>query len=79
MNDGFYVHGYTETEARRLADQANTLSHLLHHDSMFPPNSVILEAGCGTGAQTRILAKNNPECRFVSIDVSEESLAVAKN
>jgi SAM-dependent methyltransferase len=37
-----------------------------------------LEAGCGTGAQTRIIAKNNPECRFVSVDISEESLADAR-
>ena len=78
MTDGSYVHGYTEAEARRLADQANTLSQLLHHDSLFPPKSVILEAGCGTGAQTRILAKSNPGCRFVSIDISEESLSAAR-
>lgn len=78
MTDSPYVHGYTEVEAQRLADQANTLSQLLHHDSLFPPGSLILEAGCGTGAQTRILARLNPGCRFLSVDISEESLAAAR-
>ena len=78
MKEEFYVHGYSVTEARRLADQANILSRLLHHDSVFPPGSKILEAGCGTGAQTRILANNNHKCRFVSVDISGESLAAAE-
>lgn len=73
-----YVHGYSDIESRRLADQANTLSRLLHHDSVFIPGSKIMEPGCGTGAQTRILAKKNPGCRFVSIDISRKSLAAAE-
>jgi ubiquinone/menaquinone biosynthesis C-methylase UbiE len=72
-----YVHGYSSKESRRLEDQANCLSQLLHHDSLFPAGSLILEAGCGTGAQTRILAPQNPECRFISIDISDESLQKA--
>ena len=78
MTDQSYVHGYSEAETQRLADQANTLSQLLHHDSLFLPPGTVLEAGCGTGSQTRIIAKNNPECRFVSVDISEESLAAAR-
>ena len=31
-----YVHGYTEDEATRLADQAGTLADLLHHDTHYP-------------------------------------------
>jgi ubiquinone/menaquinone biosynthesis C-methylase UbiE len=69
-----YVHGYSIKESRRLEDQANCLSELLHYDSLFPAGSLILEAGCGTGAQTKILAPQNPECRFLSIDISDESL-----
>lgn len=38
----------------------------------------MLEAGCGTGAQTVILARNNPAVHFVSIDVSRASLERAR-
>jgi SAM-dependent methyltransferase len=72
-----YVHGYTEAEATRLADQAGTLAELLHHDTQYPADSRVLEAGCGVGAQTRILARRSPEARFVSVDVSAESLVQA--
>jgi SAM-dependent methyltransferase len=77
-NSGDYVHGYSASESRRLADQADTLSRLLHHDSIFSPPGLVLEAGCGTGAQTVTLAQLNPECSFISIDISEESLAIAQ-
>jgi hypothetical protein len=30
-----YVHGYDESESRRLADQASTLVELLHHDTHY--------------------------------------------
>ncbi len=69
-----YVHGYDERESVRLEDQANCLSELLHYDSIFPRGSTILEAGCGVGAQTKIIAPKNPDSKFISIDISEESL-----
>jgi ubiquinone/menaquinone biosynthesis C-methylase UbiE len=72
-----YVHGYTEKESCRLADQANTLASLLHRDTIFPSGSKVLEAGCGTGAQTIILAQNNPDSQFISIDISKDSLKTA--
>jgi len=74
-----YVHGYSDREATRLSDQANTLASLLHHDSLFPEGSFVLEAGCGTGAQTVIIAPQNPGCRFVSIDLSPDSLQQAES
>ena len=74
-----YVHGYSERESKRLQDQANTLDELLHYDSIFPANSKILEAGCGVGSQTKIIAPKNPSCQFTSIDISETSLDKAKN
>ena len=73
-----YVHGYSEREHTRLHDQAATLTALLHADTIYPPKASVLEAGCGVGAQTVILAKNSPEARFLSIDISEESLSKAK-
>jgi SAM-dependent methyltransferase len=72
-----YVHGYSSDENIRLVDQATSLMSLLHHDSIFPAGSSVLEAGCGIGAQTFILAKQNPEVQFTSIDISEASLNAA--
>jgi SAM-dependent methyltransferase len=73
-----YVHGYSTKEACRLSDQANTLAELLHYDTRFPARSTVLEAGCGTGAQTIFLAQNSPEAIITAIDISEDSLEKAK-
>jgi SAM-dependent methyltransferase len=73
-----YVHGYSAKENTRLTDQATTLTELLHADTLYPPGSLVLEAGCGVGAQTVILAGNSPQAAFTSIDISEESLAAAQ-
>jgi SAM-dependent methyltransferase len=78
MSESRYVHGYTSRECDRLTDQANTLSELLHHDTLFAPGSRVLECGCGTGAQTVFLASRNPKARIVSVDVSAASLQQAR-
>lgn len=74
MNSDKYVHGYSVRETQRLTDQAETLTELLHHDTMYPAKSKVLEVGCGVGAQTVILARNSTETNFVSVDVSEDSI-----
>ncbi|HAP61260.1 MAG TPA: SAM-dependent methyltransferase [Cytophagales bacterium] len=73
-----YVHGYSAEEAKRLYDQARTIADLLHWDSYWEPGTRVLEVGCGVGAQTRIIALQNPEVEFVAVDVSEKSLAQAE-
>ena len=73
-----YVHGYSKNESNRLADQAGTLAELLHFDTIYPPESKVLEAGCGIGAQTSILVQNSPQAQFVSIDISQDSIDQAK-
>jgi trans-aconitate methyltransferase len=73
-----YVHGYDLRENARLQDQAGTLVDLLHDGTSYPSGSVILEAGCGVGAQTVTLAQRSPDARFTSIDVSANSVAEAK-
>lgn len=73
-----YVHGYQPRENERLQDQADTLVELLHADTSYPPGSRVLEAGCGTGAQTLTLARRSPEAMFTSIDVSADSIAEAR-
>ena len=73
-----YVHGYDARESLRLQDQAATLVDLLHSDTSYPSGHVVLEAGCGVGAQTVTLARNSPEARIISIDISADSIAEAK-
>ncbi len=78
MENTKYVHGYSDREALRLNDQAETLDDIIHNDSIFSKGSFILEAGCGVGAQTKIIAPKNPESNFISIDLSEVSISEAK-
>jgi SAM-dependent methyltransferase len=73
-----YVHGYHPRENERLQDQAATLVDLLHVDTAYPGGSMVLEAGCGVGAQTVTLARRSPDARFTSIDVSADSIAEAR-
>ncbi len=75
---GDYVHGYDGREAARLEDQARTLEELLHADTSFPDGSAVLEAGCGTGAQTVALARRGAGASIVAVDVSAASLAQAR-
>jgi len=72
-----YVHGYDAREAERLHDQATTLKDLLHDGTAYPAGARVLEAGCGTGAQTLTLAQRSPLARFTSVDISADSLAKA--
>ncbi len=73
-----YVHGYHASENERLHDQAGALVELLHRDTAYPSGSVVLEAGCGIGAQTITLAKRSPDARFTSVDLSADSIAEAE-
>jgi SAM-dependent methyltransferase len=73
-----YVHGYSDREALRLNEQAETLDKIIHNDTIFPEGSFILEAGCGVGAQTKIMASKNPGSKFLSIDLSEYSIIEAE-
>src|ERR1039458_8814636 len=73
-----YVHGYDPLAGQRLKDQASTLVDLLHSDTAYPAGCVVLEAGCGVGAQTVTLALRSPDARFTSVDISAASVAQAK-
>ena len=78
MENTKYVHGYSGREALRLNDQADTLDHLIHNDTLFAKDSLILEAGCGVGAQTKIIATKNPDSNFISVDISDDSIKEAQ-
>ncbi len=78
MNTATYVHGYSEREARRLGDQADTLAALLHADTAYPAGSRVLEVGCGVGAQTAHLVEASPGAHIVAVDQNDDSLAQAR-
>src|ERR1700722_16456384 len=59
-----YVHGYQDAENVRLHDQASTLVGLLHEGTGYPQGSLVLEAGCGVGAQTVTLAARSSGARI---------------
>jgi len=73
-----YVHGRHARESERLKDQAGALVDLLHGDTSYTAGSVVLEAGCGVGAQTVTLAQRSPKAQFLSVDISADSLAQAR-
>lgn len=73
-----YVHGYDGLEQLRLQDQATTLEALLHADTRYGPGEMVLEAGCGVGAQTVPLVRNSPGIRLTCVDLHAESLALAE-
>ena len=73
-----YVHGYSEREARRLADQAGTLAELIHSDTAYAAGRGVLEVGCGVGAQTVSLLAGSPGISLVAVDISTDSLQLAR-
>lgn len=75
---GDYVHGYDAAAGIRLADQANALAALLHTGTEYRAGDRVLEAGCGVGSQTEILAARSPATAFTSVDINEASLAEAR-
>ena len=78
MNPGEqYVHGYSPREAQRLEDQAASVKELIHHDTVYPEGSRVLEVACGVGAQSVTIASRNPGSRFFSFDVAIDSLQAA--
>lgn len=78
MGECHYVHDHLNRETLRLCNQAKTLESILHNDSIFLKGNLVLEAGCGVGAQTKIIASKNPDTNFISIDISNDSLKEAK-
>lgn len=77
-NGSGYVHGYSERETKRLREQCAILENIMHNDTSYSEGSLVLEAGCGVGAQTRILAAQSQGARITSVDISEPSLSSAK-
>jgi SAM-dependent methyltransferase len=74
-----YLHGYSAAEQKRLHAQAKVFAPVLHRELRFAGKTHLLEIGCGAGAQTDILLRNNPKLRITAADYSEDQLAAARD
>jgi cyclopropane fatty-acyl-phospholipid synthase-like methyltransferase len=73
-----YVIDYNE-EHERLERQARIGKIEDHLNKFsFASDATILDAGCGSGSMTRLLAKAAPDGRVVGVDVSEDRLSYAR-
>ncbi|MBC6475809.1 MAG: class I SAM-dependent methyltransferase [Hormoscilla sp. GM102CHS1] len=52
--------------------------HLRNQKIINPEGKVILDAGCGSGYKSLVLAAANPGAKIVGIDLSEESVKLAR-
>ncbi|MEN9234994.1 MAG: class I SAM-dependent methyltransferase [Gloeomargarita sp. GMQP_bins_120] len=55
-----------------------TTPYYLRYHQLPPQNVTILDAGCGSGYKALALALANPEARVVGIDLSEQSVELAR-
>jgi len=74
MTQSGYIHGYSDREALRLNDQADTLDSIIHNGTIFSKDSLVLEAGCGVGAQTIGLSNISVSPLMVYVDASKPQL-----
>jgi ubiquinone/menaquinone biosynthesis C-methylase UbiE len=73
-----YLHGYTKQEYERLIHQAEFLKAEVYNNLSIPSEGLLLELGCGVGAQTRILLEKYPQLNIIAVDRSEEAIETAK-
>ncbi len=72
-----YIHGYSKRETQRLREQSQILEPLMHGEISYPKGSIVLEPGCGVGAQTQLLLKHHPGMTLISMDMSYDSVQSA--
>ena len=65
-------------EYKTLYKHNLTTSYYIRNQQVLnPENKVILDAGCGTGYKSLILATANPGAKIIGVDLSEESVKLA--
>lgn len=78
MNSSVYIHGYSESEQRRLIRQADILKCGVFAGLTIKPGAEVLELGCGVGAELAIIARDWPETRLTGVDLDPGHLAAAR-
>ena len=66
-----YLHGYKPEEQKRLENQANYLQEAIHEAVDFSNRKSLLEIGCGTGAQGRVIIEKYTALKYTGIDISK--------
>jgi len=74
-----YIHGESSTEQDRLLEQAEILAPWVLPAIDLDGVGVLLEVGCGVGAETRLLRARWPETRVVGVDLSARQLSRARD
>jgi ubiquinone/menaquinone biosynthesis C-methylase UbiE len=73
----YAIHSDEECERLELqARLANIQGHLRHLP--IAPNARVLDAGCGSGAMSRLIARSFPRTEIVAVDVRQEYLDYAE-
>lgn len=68
-----------KNESRLLAIHNLVTPYYLRNKKIInSQNKIILDAGCGTGYKSLVLAEANPGAKIIGIDLSEESLKIAR-
>ena len=79
MTANEYLHGYDETEQRRLVDQADFWrKSLIPLGLTYAAGERILEIGCAVGASLAVLAERFPGIRVAGVDLELRQLGYAK-
>ena len=74
-----YLHGYKNEEQDRLEKQASFLQESIFKNVTLDNYSNLLELGCGTGAQSKIILKRYPKIKITGLDISSLQIQKAKN
>jgi SAM-dependent methyltransferase len=54
------------------------LLHAAHVSEVIKPGDVVVDLGCGPGNQLGLVARLNPETRFIGVDLSDDMIARAR-
>jgi|AntRauTorckE5430_2_1112549.scaffolds.fasta_scaffold10651_1 SAM-dependent methyltransferase len=75
--DEKYIHGYSQTEQKRLVSQGQVLSPFIFDRLDLSVVTHLLEVGSGVGAMTLEVAKRYPDLPITCLEVSETQIAKA--
>lgn len=73
-----YLHGFSETEQKRLRAQAEFAEFTIFQNINFSNTKKLVEVGCGVGAQTEILLRRFPKLHVTGIDLNTKQLEAAE-
>ena len=78
MSNG-YLHGHNKKERKRLTEQAGFLESMIYEYLDLSQHKHMLEMGCGTGGQSKIILSNYEDIKLESFDISPTQINEAKS